>query len=131
MKGIRSSKTGQLIRNIATVISLVWETNARSTALLAILMVVAGLVPAIQLWISKLLLDTLAVIIQGGVKEPDGGVSRLLVLAGVQAGLFFLSGLLATVQNTLRELLAEQVRIQIGVKVLEKTNGLELSFFED
>jgi len=118
MKGIRSSKTGQLIRNIATVISLVWETNARSTALLAILMVVAGLVPAIQLWISKLLLDTLAVIIQGGVKEPDGGVSRLLVLAGVQAGLFFLSGLLATVQNTLRELLAEQVRIQIGVKVL-------------
>lgn len=131
MKSLHAGKIGWFLNDISKVISLVWKTSARYTILITILTVIAGLIPAIHLWVSKLLLDTIAGAVQGGVKEPDGGLFRLLVLISIQAGLFFLSNLMSTVQNTVRELLGEQVRIQISVQVLEKTNELELAFFED
>lgn len=130
-ESIRSSKIGWFAHDISKVIILVWNTNPVYTLLVAVLTAVAGLIPVVHLWISKLLLDTVATILQGGVKDPDGGLARLLALVGIQAGMFFLTTLLSTVQNTARELLGEQVRIRIGVQVLEKTSRLELAFFED
>lgn len=131
MDDFHGSKIVLFIKDLCKVISLVWKTNPSYTSLTAMLTIITGLVPAMHLWVSKLLLNTVSSVLQGGVKDPFESFSHLLVLIGVQAGLFFFSNFISNKQNMVRELLGEQLRIQISVQVLEKTSGLELTFFED
>jgi ATP-binding cassette subfamily B protein len=110
---------------------LVWKAHPGYTLIVTVLTVVQGGLPAVQLWVSKLLLDEVSVAIQGGTQDTNGHLVHLLALAGVQASLLLLGSLLGTAQGTVRALLGELLRNQISLQVLHKTNKLEVSFFEN
>jgi ATP-binding cassette subfamily B protein len=114
--------------DIAKASALVWKVHPFYTLLVAVLTLIQGTLPAGQLWIAKLLVDAVAATIQG---STSGSVARLPTLAGMQAGLMLLSSLLGSVQRVAYALLGELLRNEISLQVLRKTNGLDISFFEN
>jgi ATP-binding cassette subfamily B protein len=96
----------------------------------ALLTVLKGGLPAVQLWVSKLLIDTVALAIQADAQDADGYLGRLFFLASAQAGVSLLGTILDTFQSTLRSLLGELLSNQISLQILRKTNSLDIAFFE-
>lgn len=132
MTGVTSRGTRWIfLSDIAHAGSLVWKAHRGYTILVAVLTIIQGVLPAVQLWITKLLLDMVAAAIQGGASAAEGGLMRLLTLVGVQAGLLLLTSFLSTGQEAARSLLGELLGNQISSQILRKTNGLEITFFEN
>ncbi|MEM8981547.1 MAG: ABC transporter ATP-binding protein [Pseudomonadota bacterium] len=107
-------------------IELVWQTSKPLTIALAVLTIVAGLVPAAIAWVGKLIVDAVVAAAASTGEARDAlvfvGIEALLVtlLAGAQRGI-------AICQSLLRSLLGNR----INVLILEKALTLSLPQFED
>ena len=108
-------------------LDLVWTTSRPLTVTLAVLTIMAGVLPAAVAWVGKLIVD--AVVAAMGSTEPDlRGVLLLIaleaaivvVLAACQRGI-------SASQSLLRALLGQRVNVMI----LEKALTLQLTHFED
>lgn len=109
-------------------IQLVWTTSRTLTIILAVLTVMAGLLPAAIAYVGKLIVDGVVLAAQSGL-ESDRlialgylGIEAILValLAGSQRGL-------TVSQSLLRALLGQKV----NVLILKKALTLDLIHFED
>jgi ATP-binding cassette subfamily B protein len=112
-------------------IELVWTTSKPLTVLLAVLTLIAGLLPAAAAWVGQQIVDSVvaaAAAVQGGA-EPlftfvlgwvalEGGI--MVALSAVQKGL-------GICQSLLRAMLGHRVNVMI----LDKALTLQLSHFED
>jgi ATP-binding cassette, subfamily B, bacterial len=127
----RLKKTWSFLSDVTRAVTLVWNAHPKFTSLIAILTVIQGVLPVISLWISKLLIDTVAITIQGGALGGQHNLMHLLVLVGAQAGLFFFVSFLGSVQESIRPMLGDILSNQINLKILNKANSLEVSFFEN
>ncbi|MGV8026362.1 MAG: ABC transporter ATP-binding protein [Anaerolineaceae bacterium] len=97
--------------------------------MLALFSLVQGIIPAIQLWISKLLIDSIVNLLSSNV---DGQwVKSVSVFIIYQACLTFISSSINTIQTTTFTLLGDLLSNQINLRILQKTNKLDLSFFEN
>lgn len=109
-------------------VQLVWETDWRLTIVLALLTVVAGLLPAAIAYVGKLIVDAVVQAAQSGDAADRWaaltylGLEAILVaiLAGANQGL-------SLCQSLLRVLLGQKVNLLI----LEKAQTLPLTYFED
>ncbi len=108
-------------------LELVWTTSRPLTFILAVLTIVAGILPAAIAYIGQLIVD--GVVAAMNSDDPDTwGVLRLVILealvvaavAGCQRGI-------SASQSLLRALLGQRVNVMI----LEKALTLQLSHFED
>jgi ATP-binding cassette subfamily B protein len=109
-------------------VQLVWETDWRLTIVLALLTIVAGLLPAAIAYVGKLIVDAVVQAAQSG--EPADRWSALTYL-GVEAILVAILAAanqgLSLCQSLLRVLLGQKVNLLI----LEKAQTLPLTYFED
>ncbi len=105
-------------------LQLVWETSRLSTILLAILTVIAGLLPAAIAYAGKLIVDGVV----GATPEQEAQVLRYVALEGglVVAMAAVQRGLMVN-ESLLRALLGQKV----NALILEKALSLELVHFED
>lgn len=107
-------------------LGLVWTTNRNLTIALAILTLVAGLLPGAIAYISKLIVDAVILASRGDANRWTAlgyvGLEAIAVmlLAGSQRGLI-------VSQSLLRVLLGQRV----NVLILEKALTLDLAHFED
>ena len=108
-------------------LGLVWTTNRRLTLALAILTLVAGLLPGAIAYISKLIVDSVLFASQSGDTNRWTALGyvgweaiAVMLLAGSQRGLI-------VSQSLLRVLLGQRV----NVLILEKALTLDLAHFED
>lgn len=107
-------------------VQLVWTTSRTLTMVLAILTLVAGLLPAAIAYIGKLIVDTVVLASQSGSDEGVAlgylGLEAVAIagLSGSQRGL-------SICQSLLRVLLGQRVNMLI----LEKALTLDLAHFED
>ncbi len=107
---------------------MVWTTSRTLTVMLAILTLVAGLLPAAVAYVGKLIVDSVVLASQSGVEAHRWmalgyvGIEAIAVmaLAGSQRGL-------TVCQSLLRVLLGQRV----NVLILEKSLTLNLTHFED
>lgn len=129
IKGLFSHKSGFLI-NLVRAVRIVLKTNTKLTLLLAFLTILQGVSPALQLWISKGLIDTSVKIILINEPNTDQIVAQLISLIVLQASLQFLNSLISQTHNTIRDLLGEQVRNHLSLAIFQKANEMEISFFE-
>jgi len=108
-------------------IALVWETNRLLSVALAVLTLIAGLLPASIAWVGAHIVDAV-VNARSAVGHSPTAVLRLVLLEGV---------LVAAMAGTQRGLSLSQalLRAQLGqrvnVMILEKALTLELRHFED
>ncbi len=126
IRNIRQSLS--VFRYSGRALKLVWTTNHRLTLVLAILTVIAGLLPAAIAYLGKLIVDTVVLASQSGLAAHRwlalGYVGleaiAVMILAGSQRGQ-------TVCQSLLRVLLAQRV----NVLILEKALTLDLPHFED
>jgi ATP-binding cassette subfamily B protein len=108
-------------------LGLVWTTSRSLTLILAILTILAGILPAAIAYIGKLIVD--AVVAAMNADDPDvHGVLLLLALeAGVVVAVAACQRGISASQSLLRALLGQRVNVMI----LEKALTLQLTHFED
>jgi ATP-binding cassette, subfamily B, bacterial len=119
------------VRDLVTTLGLVWQASRLQTALIGLLSLAQAFVPVATLWVSKLLLDTVASAVSGGFSSAEVAFGRLVSLLLFQIGIYVVSSLLTTLQTANRELLGDTLQNRISRRILEKSGELELQQFED
>jgi len=108
-------------------VELVWSTNRALLAALAVLTIIAGLLPAAVAWIGAQIVDAVV-----AARNLSGlGTARVLRLVLIEGGLV---ASLAGAQRGLslcQALLRAQLGQRVNVMILEKALTLELAQFED
>ncbi len=107
-------------------LELVWSTNTGLTIALALLTLVAGVLPAGIAYVGSLIVDAVVGAIRGSGTETR--VIELVILEGV------LVALLAATQRGIslcQSLLRAQLGQRVNVMILEKALTLDLQHFED
>jgi ATP-binding cassette subfamily B protein len=108
-------------------LELVWSTSRGLTSSLALLTIIAGVLPASVAYVGSLIVDAVLAAIRAGGTDASRVIELVLLegalvatIAGVQRGL-------SLCQSLLRALLGQRVNVMI----LEKALTLELRHFED
>ena len=112
-------------------LELVWVTNGRLTVALAVLTLIAGVLPAAMAYVGALIID--AVLEATRVAKDTGAISltRVFTLVAIEALI------VATITGAQRgislcqALLRAQLGQRVNVMILEKALTLELAQFED
>src|SRR6266550_320044 len=130
------------------VIRLVWDASPAVTTGLFVVTVVAGLIPAISAYTSKLLVNAVVLGIEvhnhpatvadavrfdfGPLRTPVfTAVNAIIFLAVLQLVIFALIAFLSTARNITQQLLQNAVSMRIQLMVMEKAASLDLAFYED
>jgi ATP-binding cassette subfamily B protein len=111
------------------VLVLVWRTDRKLTASLAVVTVVQAAVPATQVYLSKLLIDAVVTAVGQGGARAD--ITPIVVLSILQLMLATASSLFSTLGNICQQLLQERVSLGVQLMVIEHASRLDLGFFED
>jgi ATP-binding cassette subfamily B protein len=109
-------------------LELVWSTNRTLTLALALLTLVAGILPASVAYVGALIVDAVAKAMQLAQATHPTHVVELVVLEGT------LIATIAAAQRGLslfQSLLRAQLGQRVNVMILEKALTLDLSHFED
>jgi ATP-binding cassette subfamily B protein len=111
---------------VGRVLGLVWSAHRGLTLTLAVVTLAQSVVPAAQVYLSKLLIDAVVRAVQaGGV-----GLQPVIVLAALQFVASALGSLLQTLANISQQLLQERAAIQVQTRIMEHANTLDLAHFE-
>jgi ATP-binding cassette subfamily B protein len=110
---------------------LVWTTNRWLTVVLAVLTLLAGMLPAAMAWVGALIID--AVIAASKAADDSGVISmtRVFTLVAIEAVIVAsLTGAQRGI-SLCQALLRAQLGQRVNVMILEKALTLELAQFED
>jgi ATP-binding cassette subfamily B protein len=132
------------------VFRLVWDASRPLTLMLAVATVIAGVIPAIQAYLGKLLINSVvgAIAIRARhapdvahlvVPVPFGritspamtGIGVVVLLAVIQLAILAVGSLLQTMSNISQQLLQERVGMQVQLLIMGHASELDLAFFED
>jgi len=110
------------------VLLLVWQANAGLTVSLGLLNLLQGLLPAVRVWLSKLLIDAVV----GSISTGSGtaALPQIGVLVAAQFGIGAVANIAGTVANISQQLLQERVANRVQLLVMRHANELDLVFFE-
>ncbi len=130
------------------VIRLVWDASPAITTGLFAVTVIAGIIPAISAYMSKLLVNAVVLGIEvhnhpntvadvvrfdfGPIRTPVfTTVNGIIFIAVLQLLIFALIAFLSTARNITQQLLQNAVSMRIQLMVMEKAASLDLAFYED
>jgi ATP-binding cassette subfamily B protein len=110
---------------------LVWTTNGRLTVSLAILTLVAGVLPAAMAYVGALIIDAVIAAIKFAQGAGVVNMTRVFTLVAIEALIVaFLAGAQRGI-SLCQALLRAQLGQRVNVMILEKALTLELAQFED
>jgi ATP-binding cassette subfamily B protein len=111
--------------NLPRVLHLVWSTDAFLTGAMAFISLIRGVVPAMTVVITRLLIDS---VVQG---ISIHSVNPVWIPVALQLGVGLLDRFLSTLSNITQQLLQDRVSTKVQLLILEKANTLDLAFFEN
>jgi len=110
---------------------LVWTTNRRLTVALALLTLLAGVLPAAMAWVGALIIDAVVAATRSAHDTGITNMTRIFTLVGVEAIIVAaLSGAQRGI-SLCQALLRAQLGQRVNVMILDKALTLELAQFED
>ena len=110
---------------------LVWATNGRLTIALAVLTLLAGVLPAAMAYIGALIIDAVLAATELSRQSGDTDMARVFTLVAFEA---LVVATIAGAQRGIslcQALLRAQLGQRVNVMILEKAITLELAQFED
>ncbi len=119
------------LSDLRSTLALVWETSRSRLLLIVALSLAQAVMPALSMWVAKLLLDAVAEAIAGALGTPEEALRRMLGLLLLQIGIIAVGNVIGTVQSATRELLGDGLQNRISRRILAKANQLDLAQFED
>jgi ATP-binding cassette subfamily B protein len=115
------------LRNIPVVLRIVWDSGGTVVALNLILRLLTSLLPLGLLWVTKLIIDIVALTLSTHQPAPV----RLWHLVGIEFGLAVLANLLSRSLDYLDGLLADNYTRHVSVRVMKHAAELDLIAYED
>jgi ATP-binding cassette subfamily B protein len=110
---------------------LVWTTNRGLTVVLALLTLVAGVLPAAMAWVGALIIDSVVAAAKTAQETGASELGRVFTLVAIEAVIVAaLSGAQRGI-SLCQALLRAQLGQRVNVMILEKALTLELAQFED
>ncbi|MDB6088530.1 MAG: ABC-type multidrug transport system, ATPase and permease component [Gammaproteobacteria bacterium] len=116
-----------IFRYSRRAIELVWSTNRRLTLALAVLTLIAGVLPASVAYVGSLIVDAVVTAIRAGGGDARHVVEFVALEGALVAAIAAAQRGLSLCQSLLRAQLGQRVNVMI----LEKALTLNLSHFED
>ena len=113
--------------SLPRVLGLVWATDKRLTFGMASISVLRGFTPAVSVYITKQLIDSVV----HAITNPRHDTTLVWVYVVAQLAVGLLNSLMTTLSNIVQQLLQEKVSNRVQLIILEKANTLDLAFFED
>jgi ATP-binding cassette subfamily B protein len=112
-------------------IELVWATNGRLTVFLALLTLIAGVLPAAMAFVGALIIDAVLAAIKIAQDSGDVNMTRVFTLVAIEA--LIVAGISGAQRgiSLCQALLRAQLGQRVNVMILEKAITLELAQFED
>jgi ATP-binding cassette subfamily B protein len=110
---------------------LVWTTNRQLTVALAVLTLLAGVLPAAMAWVGALIIDAVLAATKTVQDLGDSSMTRVFTLVAIEA---LIVAALAGAQRGIslcQALLRAQLGQRVNVMILDKALTLDLAQFED
>ncbi|MCB1561791.1 MAG: ABC transporter ATP-binding protein [Xanthomonadales bacterium] len=117
-----------MFRYSGRALQLVWSTSRRLTLALAVLTLVAGLLPAAMAFVGAQIIDAVVAATQSGV---DADRRLVFELIGLEALIVIAIAAAQRGLSLSQSLLRAQLGQRVNVMILEKALTLELAQFED
>jgi ATP-binding cassette, subfamily B, bacterial len=114
--------------DIFFVLRLAWEAHKALVIGLGCVRIVGAVIPSIQVYIGKLIVDQLVYLVQDRTPQALNGV---LFFVALEIGLFLLSQILGSITTLLEGILGEGFPVAILGRILKHTSTLDLSYFEN
>ena len=108
-------------------LELVWTTSRALTLTLAVLTILAGILPAAIAYVGKLIVDAVVAAMNSPDPDTQGVLMLILLEAGIVIAVAACQRGISASQSLLRALLGQRVNVMI----LEKALTLQLTHFED
>ena len=105
----------------------IWNTNKSLFILSSLCRLVGALLPVTILWIGKLIIDE--IVHQTSVEAHD--YSQLWTYVAIEFGLVIISDLISRAISLTDGLLGDTYNIETSVKIIKKTNEINISQLED
>jgi len=122
------SRAHLIIQIAPRALGLVWQATPRYVTVNVAVTVVMGLLPAITLYFSKLIVDG---VIGAARTQARADVMHVLVLVAAWFAVQIVQSALNTISNLISSLQSDLLGNYISVGIIEKANALDLSYFEN
>lgn len=106
-----------------------WQTSPLYLSLLLPVSLAQGLLPLVQLYVAKIVLDLVSSIING--RAYNLSLQDLMLALALQTAVGVGSVVLGAIQGLYESLLGEQLRNGIQRRILEKASEMDLASYED
>lgn len=125
------AKLGVIFRYLPDTFKLVWQTHRLFTIFLVAAAIIQGLLPMVQIWIGKLVLDEVVRLISMNKVLESSDFSKTLTLIIIEFILVIFVLLLNHAKNVVQQLQGEMLSNRITLLILKKSSSLDLENFED
>lgn len=115
------------LRNVAPLLRLVWQTNARLCVATLLLRLTAAFLPLAMLWIPKLIID----LVVRALRHQSVDKTLIFKLLALEFALAIISDALARSISLVDSLLGDQFTNHVSIRLMEHANTLDLLSFED
>ena len=118
-----------LFKNLPRLAKLVWAATPVALLISIVLTVSSSLLPAAQIYISKLIVDQVVVLVEAGSAVPVM-VRSLLPLVGGGFGLLILQALLQQLDSYNTRVMSDRFLLYANTQMLEQATRLDLAHYE-
>lgn len=115
------------LRHVPPLLGMVWETSPWLTIATVVLRLASSVMPIIQLWVGKLIIDQVVRAIQSS--QPDA--HRLWLYLALEAASVIGSDLLSRATNLCDSLLADKFNNHTSLLIMAHAQKMDLGCFED
>ena len=105
----------------------IWNTNKKLFLISAFCRLIGAILPVIILWIGKIIIDE--IILQSKADVSD--LTQLWTYVAIEFGLIILSDLVSRAIQLTDGLLGDAYSIDSSVRIIKKTNQIDISLLED
>ena len=124
----RLREARNLLPNLRLALALIWRAAPSWTTAGVVLLVLQGLIPAISVNLTKLLVDSLVIVIDS---DGNSDAIRLALLYAILMGvLLLLTRVLSSISAWVRAVQAELVQDHVTSLVHEQSARLDLGFYD-
>jgi ATP-binding cassette subfamily B protein len=117
----------KIVSSFVKIIRFVWQIQPFKTTFLFLLVIVQGFVPAINLWVGKLIIDSVVQGIGRGIDAFHQAFYYLLFLFVVS----ILANIVSHASTVIQTLLGDIITHKINVRVMDKSTSLDLFYYDN
>jgi ATP-binding cassette, subfamily B, bacterial len=124
------AKIGDAATNVRRAFALVWQAHPPSALGMAACTLVGAFIPVAQVWVGKLIVDTVVNSINGQI-GAQAGLQAVLPYLIAEFVLFALNSANQQARVYAEHILHAQINLQLNSQIIRKALGLDLAHFEN